>query len=364
MKKYLTVIIPTFNRPRRLRRLLEYFSAEGLNCNIVIADSSDDGPSRENEESVASLRIGLNLSLIKFSPEIDPYSKLRSSISDVNTEFVASCADDDFLIPSALSSCVEFLAANPEYSVSQGVNVSFLTEASRKGSSQVEFKMLGITSNESLADESALKRLKGHLINYRPTYYAVQRKAPMLESFNKIDVFSSDFHFGELLQSSLMVIWGKLKRFDQPYDIREAHDGNNSRKIEGWDAIIASEHFSDKLSAFRDCLAKEVVKVDGCSIEVACDGINEAMLCYFGRVLGNYRKKVISRELSKESATAQVDGSGGGVGSIIKTVVNNVGHKFAKDSHDARRSSYENHPDILRIREYVIKYAQSIGEGS
>ena len=46
-----TVVIPTFNRPQQLKRLLSYFNKIGLKSNILILDSSDE----ENKEQIQLL---------------------------------------------------------------------------------------------------------------------------------------------------------------------------------------------------------------------------------------------------------------------------------------------------------------------
>ncbi|MBA7581945.1 hypothetical protein ES708_23862 [subsurface metagenome] len=45
MNNLCTIIIPTYNRPDRLKRLLDYYNKYGKNFNIIVADSS----SKENK---------------------------------------------------------------------------------------------------------------------------------------------------------------------------------------------------------------------------------------------------------------------------------------------------------------------------
>ncbi|NQU02533.1 MAG: glycosyltransferase, partial [Syntrophaceae bacterium] len=50
----ITIIIPTYNRPQYLKRILSYYDEYGTAYNIIVADSSSDEIKKVNEETISS----------------------------------------------------------------------------------------------------------------------------------------------------------------------------------------------------------------------------------------------------------------------------------------------------------------------
>ncbi len=109
-----TVIIPAHNRPERLQRLLDYYRGTGLR--VIVPDSSDAlFTGRMDPEQVVYLhRPGLHFLL-----------KIREILPMISTRYVFYCADDDFIVPEAVSEIAEFLDRNPSYSCAQGHYLTF-----------------------------------------------------------------------------------------------------------------------------------------------------------------------------------------------------------------------------------------------
>ena len=112
--KNVTVIIPAHNRPERLRRLLGYYSGCGLR--ILVPDSSDQCYNGDvSSPDVTYIhRPGLHFLL-----------KIKEILPLISTDYVLYCADDDFIVPSAIARMVEFLDDNPDYSIAQGHYLTF-----------------------------------------------------------------------------------------------------------------------------------------------------------------------------------------------------------------------------------------------
>ena len=95
----LTIVIFSYNRHRLLKRSAKYWS--NYNVKIVILDGSSiklDDPCLKSK----------NIKYIH-----DPrtlYERLLSSPNYIDTEFMILACDDEFYLPSALSTCVEILS--------------------------------------------------------------------------------------------------------------------------------------------------------------------------------------------------------------------------------------------------------------
>src|SRR5210317_1860826 len=101
----LTIVIFTYNRNEYLKRTINYW----LNYNVKLLIL--DGSSTKLEDPC------LKTKKIKYIYDTTGlYKRLLSSVNYIDTEFVILGSDDEFYLPSALSSCVQFLIKEPSFS--------------------------------------------------------------------------------------------------------------------------------------------------------------------------------------------------------------------------------------------------------
>ena len=113
----LTVVIFTYNRHEYLKRTLNYWSSYDLKVLIL------DGSSTKFEDPC------LNFKNIKYIYDARSlYDRLLSSVDYIDTEFMILASDDEFYLPSALSTCVNFLSTEPSFSSCGGRAVGFRTK--------------------------------------------------------------------------------------------------------------------------------------------------------------------------------------------------------------------------------------------
>jgi len=124
--KIYTIIIPTYNRPKYLERILSYYNGFEENYNIIIADSSSDKNKKINKKIISLFSNLKILCLNNYSYKINLYYKIADTLNYVNTKYSVLCADDDFIITNGLSQSVAFLEKNSDFSVvEQGRFISF-----------------------------------------------------------------------------------------------------------------------------------------------------------------------------------------------------------------------------------------------
>lgn len=157
----LTIVIYTYNRHRYLKRTLKYWSS--YNIKILVLD----GSSIKLEDEL------IQLPNIKYV--YDPrglYQRLKSSCEYINTEFMILGCDDEFYLPSALSSCVNFLIHNQSYSTCGGIKLGF-----KKDNNQIVGRDAYTELKKfSLNENCALERVKKHMENYTVAHvYSVIR---------------------------------------------------------------------------------------------------------------------------------------------------------------------------------------------
>lgn len=198
----LTIVIFTYNRHEYLKRTINYW----LNYNVKLLIL--DGSSTKLEDPC------LKTKKIKYIYDTTGlYKRLLSSVNYIDTEFVILGSDDEFYLPSALSSCVQFLIKEPSFSNCGGRAIGF----GFSKNSLFGLKAYPRLNGFCLDDNSAIERATKHFSNYVPAhFYSVMRssnwKKISLYVFQKRYLFSAAH---ELQVEFLSTICGKSKIIPQ-----------------------------------------------------------------------------------------------------------------------------------------------------
>lgn len=161
-----TLIVPTYNRPGHLARLLKFLSAHRVNFPILILDSSRSEIQKINAEFAE--KIELRIRHIKHATTIEACEKFLSGVDAVETPYSAFCADDDVVIPLGLQMAIEFLERNREYSAAHGSYFDF-----SEGDGFVLHRLC--YWRNTLTANGVLERIVDLLRDYEATCYAVHR---------------------------------------------------------------------------------------------------------------------------------------------------------------------------------------------
>jgi glycosyltransferase domain-containing protein len=227
-----TIMIPTRNRPRFLRRVLRYLKSVGCTLPVLVTDSSDDEFLGEIQRIMTEVEPHLSARLRHVPPALGPQGKVLASLEWVMTDYCVFLADDDFIVPSSIEKCASFLSSHPEYVMAHGLGVSFrLAPGYEINGPLGEIFPYPQSSQES---PSTLERLYRHACGYRTTVYSVHRLAVMKEIWGA--TLNTDMEFGEIIPSFLAIARGKSKRLDVFYIARECH------------ALAATTQMPDRIS--------------------------------------------------------------------------------------------------------------------
>lgn len=200
----LTIIIFSYNRHEYLKRTIRYWS--NYTVKLVVLDGS-----------VTKLKDPcLKTKNLKYI--YDPnglYSRLLSSANFIDTEFMILGSDDEFYLPSALLSCLEFLNNEPTFSSCQGIAIGFGKR--NKGREvyglQKYSKLKDLCLSQVLNQEKAIDRISKHF-----SYYTMAHVWSVIRSSKwKIickHVFEKEYNFcgvWELQIEFLTMVAGKSK---------------------------------------------------------------------------------------------------------------------------------------------------------
>jgi glycosyltransferase domain-containing protein len=260
------ILIPTYNRPDFLKRILTYYNSYRKNYKIIVGDSSSDKNKKINKQIITPAS-NLNIHLLdQYSTEINPFHKIADMLNYVDEEYCVLCADDDFVIPNGIEKSVTFLKENSDFTCAHGKYIHFFSKT--KNNTEQSFRWGPIEEAKSLDSSDAKERLIAHFEHYNHTFYAVHRT-----DFSKM-IFTELFHcdidpkqFGELMLSMLSIIYGKRKILDVLYAARQA-----ASKVEYWPSLVdymKTGIFEEEYSKFRDCLAYHLSKNSSLDIEVS-----------------------------------------------------------------------------------------------
>ncbi|HTA62111.1 MAG TPA: TIGR00180 family glycosyltransferase [Bacteroidia bacterium] len=209
-----TLIIPTKNRHQYLRRGIEYYG--NTEINVIIVDSS-------NTKYEGEIHFK-NISYLHFPGHIF-VTKIREALKSVDTEYCGMCADDDFILPASLRTCVEFLSNNTDYVAAQGNSISFW---------KMPFNRLMILPSlhpylSEAKDDLPSKRLLEIFKNYFQLYYSVHKTSNFKEIFATYDSNIKSLNFFEIYIAFISAINGKCKTLPVFYTVREGIAGSTGR---------------------------------------------------------------------------------------------------------------------------------------
>ncbi len=201
-----TLVIPTYNRPEQLARLLNYLEREQALFPILVLDSSTSQFKSEVKQ-IAQARAGLSIRYLEFDEAIKPFDKFYEGLCQVETEFSQLCADDDFIIVPAINDCVTELKSNPLASVVHGYYFAFSEREVQGGMDITHILYYSAT----IGSPQPLHRIKELFNHYQALTYGVYRTSILVKILRSIKSVEQILA-RELLASALAVVYGTAVR--------------------------------------------------------------------------------------------------------------------------------------------------------
>lgn len=269
------------NRPDLLIRQLSYYATVGCRHTIYVGDSSETDHAEQAAAGIRILKDRVNIVYVRFS-RLNATQVLSKMLPLVKEPYATYIADDDFLVPSSLERCAQFLEEHPDFSTAHGVAALFSLSSS---GAYGKVAWLSRYGQRAVEHTSARQRLIDYLENYYVGLFSVHRTEDLrTETEPSMLIPDRTFH-GELLPCCLSILRGKAKTMDCLYLIRQAHDRRyHLPDIYDW---ITSPDWLTSYEAFRDCLAEELSRQDKVGIEEAKAVVKQAFWLYLGRYLMN-----------------------------------------------------------------------------
>lgn len=214
--KKLTLIIPTHNRNFYLSRCLWYHAHFPFG-EIIVADSSVEEKRVVNRETVQKIRdmFGAHITYLEYDYPAEEYGgeiyrKWGDSVHHGKTEYSQSCTDKEFLIPTTIIRCINYLDEHPDYSIAEGMDYQI------RHNEENELAFYPWQGDKSYSSDKPLDRIYTSLTSNRPvgTQFSVQRTDNHKKIFydmEKYDLY--DIRYGEALIEIAPLIFGKTQKF-------------------------------------------------------------------------------------------------------------------------------------------------------
>jgi glycosyltransferase domain-containing protein len=268
MLKDITLIIPTKNRHLYLARALEYYSNSGLN--IIVADATT---------KKFTLPVPGNVEFLHY-PNVPYCDKLSDVLRKVNTTYTLLCADDDFILPSAIKTCVDFLEGHPEYKSAQGHYVFYNYHHHRFYYTPAYVETIGADINDKLPS----KRMASYNSIPIQLYYCVHHTATLKYVFDHSSGKITNLNLVELLIGYAAIICGKHKVLPIFYAQRELLYGS-AGKSDRIDVISNSPEYKEQYELFLESMIDLLKKEENLSVTQATSIMKNAIVELIARRL-------------------------------------------------------------------------------
>ena len=253
------LVIPTYEGTAFLRRCLDYLDSVGYPGQIVLSDDSS-GEHRQFVQSCAERHPRLCLEAFLYPHPTRFLVKLCDTLDKLSAHYVMLCGQDDFVIAATLERLVQLLEARPELSAARGRIARFHVSRNdaEGGAGSVTLQYLRHPQRAYL-DDDPVERVLGHLREYSPTLYSVQRRKAALESFRETEAATKNVVFFQYLASCITAQLGKIDCVDEMYFARQAHAQSWAAKLqrdyEHFPMLLSSPNYSRYYLEFRGALA-------------------------------------------------------------------------------------------------------------
>lgn len=282
----ITLIIPTYNRYSRLRRLLKFYKSLNFPVKTLILDSSSDTLDRNKFNDLLSHH---RVNYKSFASDVIIAGKILDGLEGVETPYSVICADDDLLTPSFFEEGIEFLEKNRDFSIVHGQSAVFNMNPDQDSST---INWIATYHQRFIANDTARDRLMNHLDNYSTTYYSIHRTEDLKRNMKMCYDYGFCYGFVELAPSCLSVIQGKVGKIKRLYMLKECHEDRDSlsagvakKNDNSVLNFITSLNFRDNYGKFNICLAEELSRKDCISLSEAQELVRQGFMLYLRKKL-------------------------------------------------------------------------------
>jgi glycosyltransferase domain-containing protein len=339
MSSKISLVIITYNRYPFLLRLLRYYQPYLKEWKVVVLDSSSDAVPPD----VQVFFDHKNISHHKFDPTIFFANKIALGLKSVSTPFSVLCADDDFIIPTGVKKCVQFLETHSDYTSAHGRYINHQLSKNKRSFFKMRWGPL-YERAKSISEITAEKRLIKFFPDNYSGYpvYAVHRTETLQRIWLETTKYVSDWGLSEIFPSCLSLILGKMEIVPILYSSREANTS-------GWadEATTRSMYSKEKKQKAIDGLVNHLLQVDETDPDIARQIVQSQFGKYFSSAEEKLKKRKIKNcSLSKPEEIAFLK-------FMIRKILKRIENQFRKALWIWKPLNFSSYKDLQKIKKSV-----------
>jgi glycosyltransferase domain-containing protein len=261
-----TVVVPTYNRPAELARLLNFQKELGCQSLHIVVDGSEEGAEESNRRICAQFA---NVEYHKFPSTLHLGLRLTEGLRLVRTPYVLICADDDFYFPSGAAECALFLQAHAGYAAAIG------TVWSMRYFSRLPLVRGGVALGNDLSHGNDFNHGRFiqrtlHYFAYTgigsiPLFYSLRRTDQTLKAFSAVTA-AMKYSSMEVLTNCMLLIDGQVAKLPVAFGLRD-YASVTTRDLERDDTVSYIPRVD--LDYMRPILVDALAKAESLSLEMA-----------------------------------------------------------------------------------------------
>lgn len=316
------ILIQTMNRPDFVIRSLEYYAKLKSPHPVYVGDSSNPENVQKIQSAIARLKNKLEVYYSWCQPGLEAFDQLLPLVKE---SYAVTTGDDDYVIPSTITRCAEFLENRPDYVAAGGHGVSFRLSSSGPYG---QIKRLADYPNRTIEANSASQRLMDFSKKNFVVTFSVNRVDHLRKIFSvPLPIITT---WSELFQNSFCAVSGKIKVLDCLGVIRQIHDKQyyTSLMID-W---LLEKNFHDSYIKFRDHLAKEIMRIDNIGQEQAENTVKKAFWAYLQVYMASEQKALNTNPTGSYNSTKLIKARIGKTFPFIKKVYRRYFHSVISDN--------------------------------
>ena len=254
MLNNLTIVIITFKRYGFLKRQLNFYLSYKSQAKVLILDSTPYDPEDKELQLLLSHE---NVEWKKYDQNIFFPEKIALGCQYIETEYAVLSADDDFLIPTSLELCTNFLRKHSQYSSAHGLWFKHMVG---RGFIKKTFWLDPLYTGKasSLEEKTGANRITKYLHGESPYYpfYAVHSTNIFRLIWQETTKHVKHQGLSEFFPSCISFAYGKMKVFPVFYGSREPNNFTAWEDKETLQEVYSEEKITMAVTGLAPHLAK------------------------------------------------------------------------------------------------------------
>jgi glycosyltransferase domain-containing protein len=283
----LTILLPTKGRHLHTLRFLWHANEIKLPYRILVADGEVHPRIAELLEDPATFS-SLSIDYVRYPKDVTFghfFRKIADAAQRINTAYVKMVDNDDFLVPTGLSKCLQFLEGNLDYVCCGGGLAGFaIDDMSGTALPQVlgrvnryAYRYTKNYTSRDLAAVSLKERVLDAYRNYKTTYYDVFRTDALQTIWTECaEIDFSDAQLHEYFCALRTVTLGKARSdASNIFYLRQYGTSGQAAFKKDWVHHLVHSRFSKDLDTTVDRISGLVAKADGGAAIVVAEELRE-----------------------------------------------------------------------------------------